>query len=203
MAADSRCGAGWSGVRAPRTVLPSTATATRSPPVLASPVPVAVQVATAASKAAVSRRVAILRIVASLGAATSPVSGSGSAPNASSSPGGAAAAHWAAPVQDSKPEQANETTSTPRTNPSGCRRPPPGRGSGTVFSTCSRFPADSVDTTRGRAAMGEDGDTGAAPTDDDWLDTVIIGGPHPPTRTHQNAEVLRHSDHSSHISTKR
>jgi len=88
----------------------------------------------------------------------------------------AAAAHCAAAPKDSNPALAMLITSTPSTNTVGCRRAPPGRGSGTARNAVSRSPGPPEGATAGPDAVGEDDDTGTAPADDDWLDTVIISG---------------------------
>ena len=122
VAADNRCGARPLPSRAPRTVSPSIATASRSP--LGEPGWWAtVQVATAASKSTASTLVASRRIVASLGAITAPLSRSGAAPNDSSSwgPAGAASHHRgagrgpsSAPAPDCPPLARTSPPRTPR-----------------------------------------------------------------------------------------
>src|SRR5659263_658350 len=168
VAADSRCGAARSPTRAPRTALPSIATARRGPSFSAL-TSLAVQAASTASNASLSIRVAIRRSVASLGATTAPVSGSGAAPSVSSRRAEAAAAHCAEAAKDPSPAQVNDITSTPSTYAIGWRRPPSRRGSGTERSARSRSPACSADTSLERVGVREDGYTGAAPADDAWL----------------------------------
>jgi len=167
--AASRCGAGRSPSRAPRTVLPSTATGVRPAPGGGGGSWAAVQAATTASRASRSTVLAIRRMVASLGAVTCPVSGSGTAPRASSSARPAPAAHCAAPTKDSNPALAMLITSTPSTHPVGCRRAPPGRGSGTARTAVSRPPAPPAGAPPGADVVAEDEHTGTAPADDDWL----------------------------------
>lgn len=97
----------------------------------------------------------------------------------------AAAAHCAAAPKDSNPAPVKLITSTPSTNAVGCRRAPPRRGSGTLRSAASRSPAPPEGPTPGRDTAEEDDDTGTAPADDDWLDTVIISGAVPAPTEHR------------------
>ena len=179
--AANRCGAARSSSRAPPTVLPSTATAVRPAP--------GRQLGGSPGRCDRLQHLGVHdagdRTDGGLARRGGPPRSAGPGPPSGPALYPGRRPRHATRLRDGLEPRAGEAHHQPAQHKRG-RVPaaPPRRGSGTVRNAASRSSAPPESPAPGGDPAEEDDDTGTAPSDDDWPDTVIISGAVPASAQH-------------------
>lgn len=187
-----RCRAGPCAPREPRTVLPSTATAWRTPARLVWP---AAQEPSTASSFSLLRFCRVLRTQVSLG-------GHRTTPSAASTCGEALPAHCPIAVNERAPASTAHSA-TPRIAEIECRTPRRARGSGTPDNARSRPPPEipwpSAAATRWATtgSIGEDTELGMAPRENHTASGTVMITPGSCPLVHLSPRRVAHHHRSS------